>query len=150
MTLRSMLKNKVDISLIQESKEKKYAHKNLSASFENVKLAQMAMKKLRVYEKTNNVHFDDIRSLLSEVIDDMKWLSDKKNNMVLWVDKKAKMVEGYVCKKFRLPKVMIRAHTSKKHLLVIGVFSEANIKEVETYVGGISGFKAVAYNEKSS
>lgn len=80
----------------------------------------------------------------------MKWLSDKKNNIIQWVDKNSKRVEGILRKKFKLPGVMIRAHTNKKSLIIMGRFTENIIREVEKYVSEKSGFKAVVYNEKSS
>jgi hypothetical protein len=140
-----MLKSSIDIGAIQDEAQKKYVQQKLPSSFSTVQEAELALKDLKKHEKATKVKLDEVHELLLEIIDDMKWIKDKKNSIVLWVDKSAKRIEALVRKKFKVDNVMIRAHVSKRHLVVMGKFEAQLSQDIEEYVTRISGYKSLVH-----
>lgn len=149
MTLKSMLKQQIDISLISDKRQIKYAKDKLRGKFLSTKDAKAAMRALIAYEKKYIVEYDDVRELLAEVIDDMEWLDDKKNSIVLWVDKNSKRIEKLITKRYCIKEIMIRAHVNKECLCVMMSPNDKS-NEILKHVERLSGYKAVSFAMKSS
>jgi hypothetical protein len=135
----SFLKYKVESHLSDNKDEATYVKNHLNKSFTKIDAVKSELKNLSAFEKRNSVKFESTREQLNEILDDLKWESNKSNAIILWINKNYKKLECQVAKKYKIEDLMIRAHVDKKRLVVIGK-AVSNIDGLEEFVKDKSGY----------
>ena len=102
----------------------------LSKRFESVKDVNSAISFVK--SKGKELGIEDIDPLLEEldeIKDDLKWLRSKRGQLVLYVNSKYEEWEKSLSKKFEISGLMLRAHSEKYAICVVGTIEDISMKE---------------------